>query len=171
MILDAQYKYVNEHLTPDDETTMIYIVNLVNANYLDSVSLRDYLVEGQEITPPENLPAPDDSTDADAPVSGEVVIFTNASKTDAETNTTEFDSDRAIYIHIDCLDESLYGQQLSMTYENKYSKATLKKNTFTADETSYVFTYSGDGTRNYDITFRLVDAEGNVVAEQTVSVK
>ena len=170
MILDAQYKYVNEHLTPDDETTMIYIVNLVNANYLDSVSLRDYLVEGQDITPPENLPTPDDSTDADAPVSGEVVIFTNASKTDAETNTTEFDSDRAIYIHIDCLDESLYGQQLSMTYENKYSKATLKKNTFTADETSYVFTYSGDGTRNYDITFRLVDAEGNVVAEQTVSV-
>lgn len=177
MILDAQYKYVNEHLTPDDETTMIYITNLANADYKDSVSLRDYLVEGQVVTPPDNTPTPDDtvnpddSTSVDTPADNTVLIFTNSDKSDAETNATEFDSDRAIYIHIDCLDESLYGQELTMTYENKYSKANLKKNTFTAEDTSYVFTYSGDGTRNYDITFRLIDAEGNVVAEQTVSVK
>lgn len=170
MILDAQYRYVKDHLDPEDETTMIYIINLVNANYLDSVSLRDYLVDGQDITPPEELPTPNDTTSDETPTEDSVVILTNTDKDDSETNTTEFDSDRAIYIHIDCLDKSLYGQELTMTYENKYSKANLKKNTFTQDDTSYVFTYSGDGTRNYDITFRLVDADGNVVAEQTVSV-
>lgn len=168
MILDAQYRYVKDHLDPNDETTQIYIINLVSANYLDSVALSEYLASGQDTTPPvsgEDTPVTDDT-----PADGTVVIFTNTSKTDLETQTTEFDSDRAIYIHVDCLDEALYGQELTMSYQNTYSHANLKTKVFTAEETAYVFTYSGDGTRNYDITFILKDTSGNVVAEHTVSV-
>lgn len=177
MILDAQYKYVTEHLDPEDETTMVYIVNLVSANYLDSVSLRDFLVSSQDpaISTDPEADTPDNENDTEieettTPTEGSVSIYTNTSKSDTETNTTDFDSDRAIHIHIECLDESLYGKELTMTYENKYSHANLRKKVFTEEDNSYVFTYSGDGTSNYDITFRLVDAEGNVVAEQTVSV-
>lgn len=171
MILDAQYAYVKAQLDLKivDETTEVYLANLVMAGVEGSTDLAEYaalLKSGADVPAPEETPVPDDT-----PAESTVVIFTNTSKSDSETNTTEFDSDRAIYIHIDCLDESLYGQKLSMTYENKYSKATLKSNTFTEDAPSYVFTYGGDGTSNYDITFRLVDATGNVVAEQTVSVK
>lgn len=167
MILDAQYRYVKEHLDPNDETTQIYIINLVSANYLDSVALSEFLASDQGTTPPEGG---DNVPDANDPADGSVVIFTNTSSSDTETQTTEFDSDRAIYIHVDCLDESLYGQQLTMSYENTYSNANLKTKVFTAEESSYVFTYGGDGTRNYDITFILKDASGNVIAEHTVSV-
>lgn len=169
MILDAQYRYVKEHLDPEDETTQTYILNLTANNYLDSKSLAEYLASGQTDTPPEggnDLPV----DGQDTPATGTVTIYANTSKSDTETSVTEFDSDRAIYIHVDCLDESLYDQQLTMSYENTYFGEKLGSKTFTAEDSSYVFTYGGDGTHNYDINFILTDASGNVVAEYAVSV-
>lgn len=178
MILDAQYRYVKDHLDPQDETTMIYIVNLVSANYLDSVSLRDFLVSGQEPTvDPDGSTEEDPDTQVDTPVvdtpeEGSITAFTNSSKTDTETNTTEFDNDNGIYFHVNCTDESLYGQKLYYEFETSvgYRESGKSSVTFEEDYTSHAWSYTGDSS-NYSIIFRLVDADGNVVAEQTVSVK
>ena len=150
-INEAKYVYVTENFDAENETTITYLNELTLAKYRNSEELRTQLLGSATVT------------------SDKLKAFVNYSATDMETALTELDNGKTCYFHVVVEDEALYGQRLSIKYRTAFGYTQSKSVYFSAEEPSSYVSYPPTKFKNYEVTFQLVDANGNTLAEQVIT--
>lgn len=150
-INEAKYVYVTENFDAENETTVTYLNELTLAKYRNSEELRTQLLGSATVT------------------SDKIKAFVNYSTTDMETALTELDNGKTCYFHVVVEDEALYGQRLSMKYRTAFGYTQSKSVYFSAEEPSTYVSYPPTKFKNYEVTFQLVDTNGNTLAEQVIT--
>ena len=150
-INEAKYVYVTENFDAENETTVAYLNELTLAKYRNSEELRTQLLGSATVT------------------SNKIKAFVNYSTTDMETALTELDNGKTCYFHVVVEDEALYGQRLSMKYRTAFGYTQSKSVSFSAEEPSSYVSYPPTKFKNYEVTFQLVDTNGNTLAEQVIT--
>ncbi len=150
-INEAKYVYVTENFDAENETTITYLNELTLAKYRNSEELRTQLLGSATVT------------------SDKIKAFVNYSATDMETALTELDNGKTCYFHVVVEDEALYGQRLSIKYRTAFGYTQSKSVYFSAEEPSSYVSYPPTKFKNYEVTFQLVDANGNTLAEQVIT--
>ncbi len=151
-ILDAKYKYVSDHPSKDDKTTIAYLKDLIEARYLDSVALRRKILG-------ENA------------VVGGVSTCINYEKGDTATDLTEVDKSKPIYFHITVSDPELYGKKLTAKFTTSVGYTERKTITLTKADNTYALMYPKTSISNYTVEFSLSTADGTELSKQTVTIK
>ena len=150
-INEAKYVYVTENFDAKNETTVNYLNELTLAKYRNAEELRTQLLGSATVT------------------SDKIKAFVNYSTTDMETALTELDNGKTCYFHVVVEDEALYGQRLSIKYKTAFGYTQSKSVYFSAEENSSYVSYPPTKFKNYEVTFQLVDADGNTLAEQVIT--
>ncbi len=150
-INEAKYVYVTENFDAENETTIAYLNELTLAKYRNSEELRTQLLGSATVT------------------SDKIKAFVNYSTTDMETALTELDNGKTCYFHVVVEDEALYGQRLSMKYRTAFGYTQSKSVYFSAEEPSSYVSYPPTKFKNYEVTFQLIDSNGNILAEQVIT--
>ncbi|MBQ6838324.1 MAG: hypothetical protein IJO44_05740 [Clostridia bacterium] len=150
-INEAKYVYVTENFDAENETTVAYLNELTLAKYRNSEELRTQLLGSATVT------------------SDKIKAFVNYSTTDMETALTELDNGKTCYFHVVVEDEALYGQRLSIKYRTAFGYTQSKSVYFSAEEPSTYVSYPPTKFKNYEVTFQLVDDNGNTLAEQVIT--
>ncbi len=151
-ILEAKYKYVKDHMSKDDETTVAYLKDLIEARYQDSVILRRDIL-------------------GDGVVTEGVSTSINYSETDATENLTEADRTKPIYFHVAVGDAQLYGKQLTVKFTTSVGYTERKRVTLTSENNTYTLAYPRTNVSNYTVEFSVLALDGTTVASQTVTIK
>lgn len=151
-ILEAKYKYVSENLSTDNQTTLAYLDDLIEARYEDSVVLRRKLLGTA------------------APENG-IVACLNYSETEAVENLTEADKSKPIYYHITVEDAQLYGKKLTIKFTTSVGYTERKTVTFTETDNTYTLMYPRTNITGYTVDFSVLAADGTELTKQTVTIK
>ena len=151
-ILEAKYKYVSENLSADNQTTLTYLDDLIEARYEDSVVLRRKLLGTA------------------APENG-IVSCLNYSETEAVENLTEADKSKPIYYHITVEDAQLYGKKLTVKFTTSVGYTERKTVTFTESNNTYTLMYPRTNITGYTVDFSVLAADGTELTKQTVTIK
>ena len=182
-ILEAKYSYVKAHMDAKDETTMIYIKELVDEKYLDSATLRRNLINPDNaVSTTEPVSTTDASTTAPATTDAvattqpqaqttSIKTFINYSETDKKTAETKVDGTKKLYFHVEVNDPQYYGKTLKIHYKTSVGYESTGA-TVTINEASkeHTFEYSSSFKDPYSIEFQLIDDTGKVIATQNVAV-
>ncbi len=148
---EAKYVYVTDNFDAENETTVTYLNELTLAKYRNAEELRAQLLGSATVT------------------SDKIKAFVNYSQTDMETALTELDNGKTCYFHVVVEDETLYGQRLSIKYRTAFGYSQSKSVTLSAEEPSSYVSYPPTRFKNYEVTFQLLDASGNILAEQVIT--
>ena len=151
-VLEAKYKYVKDHMSKDDETTVAYLKDLIEARYQDSVILRRDIL-------------------GDGVVTDGVITSITYSETDDTNNLTEADRTKPIYFHIAVGAAELYGKQLTVKFTTSVGYTERKHATFSANNNTYTLMYPSTNVTNYTVEFSVVSPDGTTIASQTVTIK
>ncbi len=151
-ILEAKYKYVSENLSADNQTTLAYLDDLIEARYEDSVVLRRKLLGTA------------------APENG-IVACLNYSETDVTENLTEADKSKPVYYHIIVEDAQLYGKKLTVKFTTSVGYTERKSVTFTETDNTYTLMYPRTNITGYTVDFSVLAADGTELTKQTVTIK
>lgn len=151
-VLEAKYKYVKDHMSKDDETTVAYLKDLIEARYQDSVILRRDIL-------------------GDGVVTDGVSTSITYSETDPANNLTEADRTKPIYFHVAVGDTELYGKQLTVKFTTSVGYTERKYATFSAENNTYTLMYPRTNVSNYTVEFSVVATDGTAIASQTVTIK
>ena len=151
-ILEAKYKYVSENLSTDNQTTLAYLDDLIEARYEDSVVLRRKLLGTA------------------APENG-IVACLNYSETEAVENLREADKSKPIYYHITVEDAQLYGKKLTVKFTTSVGYTERKTVTFTESNNTYTLMYPRTNITGYTVDFSVLAADGTELTKQTVTIK
>ncbi len=177
-ILEAKLGYVKANMDPDNETTMTYVNDLVEAKYPDDIEYIRKDLLNPENTPKETTEANESTTEATEEVtqaaanSKKIKSYVNYSLTDKKTTLKEADSGKTIYFHVEINDPELYGKKFKINYKTSLNYETPQSTiTFSESSNTFELPYTGDSSRNYTVEFSLYDESGNAVASQTVTIK
>lgn len=151
-ILEAKYKYVKDHMSKDDETTVAYLKDLIEARYQDSVALRRDIL-------------------GDGVIADGISTSISYSATDAAENLTEADRTKPIYFHIAVGDPQLYGKALTVKFTTSVGYTERKSVTFTKANNTYALMYPRTNVSNYTVEFSVVAADGSALASQKITIK
>lgn len=178
-ILEAKLSYVKANMDPNNETTLTYVNDLVDAKYPDDIEyIRKELLNPSAESTTETTEAAEEAAETTEKVteanagSKKIKSYVNYSSSDKKTTLKEADSGKAIYFHVEVNDPELYGKEFkisyktSLNYENPPSTITFSENS-----NSFELPYTGDSSKNYTVEFNLYDESGNSVASQTVTIK
>ncbi len=149
-INEAKYLYVTENLTSDNETTVKYLKELAKIKYRNSADLKQEL-----------LGASSDSA---------LKFFVNTSSTDTETSLDSVSHLRSAYFHIIALDETYYGETLTLKYTTQYNYTSRSYVTFSEDNTSAIVVYPPTNTSGYTVTFSIQTSDGTTVGSQKITI-
>ncbi len=149
-INEAKYLYVTENLTSDNETTVKYLKELAKIKYRNSADLKQEL-----------LGASSDSS---------LKFFVNTSSTDTETSLDSVSHLRSAYFHIIALDETYYGETLTLKYTTQYNYTSKSYVTFSEDNTSAIVVYPPTNTSGYTVTFSIQTSDGTTIGSQKITI-
>ncbi|MBQ6935970.1 MAG: hypothetical protein IJN49_05400 [Clostridia bacterium] len=149
-INEAKYLYVTENLTSDNETTVKYLKELAKIKYRNSADLKQEL-----------LGASSDSA---------LKFFVNTSSTDNETSLDSVSHLRSAYFHIIALDETYYGERLTLKYTTQYNYTSTSYVTFSQDNTSAIVVYPPTDTSGYTVTFSIQTSDGTTIGSQKITI-
>ncbi len=149
-INEAKYLYVTENLTSDNETTVKYLKELAKIKYRNSADLKQEL-----------LGASSDSA---------LKFFVNTSSTDTETSVDSVSHLRSAYFHIIALDETYYGETLTLKYTTQYNYTSRSYVTFSEDNTSAIVVYPPTNTSGYTVTFSIQTSDGTTIGSQKITI-
>ncbi len=149
-INEAKYLYVTENLTSDNETTVKYLKELAKIKYRNSADLKQEL-----------LGASSDSA---------LKFFVNTSSTDTETSLDSVSHLRSAYFHIIALDETYYGETLTLKYTTQYNYTSKSYVTFSQDNTSAIVVYPPTNTSGYTVTFSIQTSDGTTIGSQKITI-
>ncbi len=149
-INEAKYLYVTENLTADNEITVKYLKELAKIKYRNSADLKQEL-----------LGASSDSA---------LKFFVNTSSTDTETSLDSVSHLRSAYFHIIALDETYYGEKLTLKYTTQYNYTSTSYVTFSQDNTSAIVVYPPTDTSGYTVTFSIQTADGTTIGSQKITI-
>ena len=149
-INEAKYLYVTENLTSDNETTVKYLKELAKIKYRNSADLKQEL-----------LGASSDSA---------LKFFVNTSSTDTETSVDSVSHLRSAYFHIIALDETYYGETLTLKYTTQYNYTSKSYVTFSQDNTSAIVVYPPTNTSGYTVTFSIQTSDGTTIGSQKITI-
>ncbi len=149
-INEAKYLYVTENLTSDNETTVKYLKELAKIKYRNSADLKQEL-----------LGASSDSA---------LKFFVNTSSTDNETSLDSVSHLRSAYFHIVALDETYYGERLTLKYTTQYNYTSTSYVTFSQDNTSAIVVYPPTDTSGYTVTFSIQTSDGTTIGSQKITI-
>ncbi len=149
-INEAKYLYVTENLTSDNETTVKYLKELAKIKYRNSADLKQEL-----------LGASSDSA---------LKFFVNTSSTDTETSLDSVSHLRSAYFHIIALDETYYGETLTLKYTTQYNYTSRSYVTFSEDNTSAIVVYPPTNTSGYTVTFSIQTSDGTTIGSQKITI-
>ena len=149
-INEAKYLYVTENLTSDNETTVKYLKELAKIKYRNSADLKQEL-----------LGASSDSA---------LKFFVNTSSTDNETSLDSVSHLRSAYFHIVALDETYYGERLTLKYTTQYNYTSTSYVTFSQDNTSAIVVYPPTDTSGYTVTFSIQTSDGTTIGSQRITI-
>ncbi len=149
-INEAKYLYVTENLTSDNETTVKYLKELAKIKYRNSADLKQEL-----------LGASSDSA---------LKFFVNTSSTDTETSLDSVSHLRSAYFHIIALDETYYGEKLTLKYTTQYNYTSTSYVTFSQDNTSAIVVYPPTNTSGYTVTFSIQTSDGTTIGSQKITI-
>ena len=149
-INEAKYLYVTENLTSDNETTVKYLKELAKIKYRNSADLKQEL-----------LGASSDSA---------LKFFVNTSSTDTETSVDSVSHLRSAYFHIIALDETYYGEKLTLKYTTQYNYTSRSYVTFSEDNTSAIVVYPPTNTSGYTVTFSIQTSDGTTIGSQKITI-
>ncbi len=177
-ILEAKLGYVKANMDPDNETTMTYVNDLVEAKYPDDIEYIRKDLLNPENSSKETTKAGESTTEATEEVtqaaagSKKIKSYVNYSLTDKKTSLKEADSGKTIYFHVEIKDPELYGKKFKINYKTSLNYETPQSTiTFSESSNTFELPYTGDSSRNYTVEFSLYDESGNTVASQTVTIK
>ncbi len=149
-INEAKYLYVTENLTAENETTVKYLKELAKIKYRNSADLKQEL-----------LGASSDSA---------LKFFVNTSSTDTETSLDSVSHLRSAYFHIIALDETYYGETLTLKYTTQYNYTSKSYVTFSQDNTSAIVVYPPTNTSGYTVTFSIQTSDGTTIGSQKITI-
>lgn len=149
-INEAKYLYVTENLSNENETTIKYIKELAKIKYRNSVDLKEQLL----------------GTSSDSSLK----FFVNTSSTDTETALDSVSHLRSAYFHVVALDETYYGEKLTLKYTTQYNYSSSSTVTFSQDNTSAMVVYPPTSTSNYTVTFSIHTADGTNIGSQKITI-
>lgn len=149
-INEAKYLYVTENLTAENETTVKYLKELAKIKYRNSADLKQEL-----------LGASSDSA---------LKFFVNTSSTDTETSVDSVSHLRSAYFHIIALDETYYGETLTLKYTTQYNYTSRSYVTFSEDNTSAIVVYPPTNTSGYTVTFSIQTSDGTTIGSQKITI-
>ena len=149
-INEAKYLYVTENLTAENETTVKYLKELAKIKYRNSADLKQEL-----------LGASSDSA---------FKFFVNTSSTDTETSLDSVSHLRSAYFHIIALDETYYGETLTLKYTTQYNYTSKSYVTFSQDNTSAIVVYPPTNTSGYTVTFSIQTSDGTTIGSQKITI-
>ena len=149
-INEAKYLYVTENLSAENETTVKYLKELAKANYRNSADLKTELL----------------GTSGDSSLK----FFVNEASTDTTTTVDSVSHLRSAYFHVIALDESYYGETLTIKYTTQYNYSASDTVTFSENNTSTVFVYPPTTTSGYTVTFSIHTADGTTIGSQKITI-
>lgn len=149
-INEAKYLYVTENLSAENETTVKYLKELTKANYRNSAELKTELL----------------GTSGDSSLK----FFVNEASTDTTTTVDSVSHLRSAYFHVIALDESYYGETLTIKYTTQYNYSASDTVTFSENNTSTVFVYPPTTTSGYTVTFSIHSADGTTIGSQKITI-
>ena len=147
---EAKYLYVTANLTTENETTVKYLKELAKANYRNSVDLKTELL----------------GTSGDSALK----FFVNTASTDTESSVDSVSHLRSAYFHVVALDDSYYGEKLTIKYTTQYNYSASDTVTFSENNTSTVFVYPPTTTSGYTVTFSIHSADGTTLGSQKITI-
>ena len=147
---EAKYLFVTENLSAENETTVKYLKELAKIKYRNSVDLKEELL----------------GTSADSALK----FFVNTSSTDTETSLDSVSHLRSAYFHIIALDETYYGEKLTLKYTTQYNYTSTSYVTFSQDNTSAIVVYPPTDTSGYTVTFSIHSADGTTLGSQKITI-
>lgn len=149
-INEAKYLYVTENLTAENKTTVAYLKELAKINYRNSLDLKTELLGASADT--------------------SLKFFVNTSSTDLETSLESVSHTRSAYFHIIALDDTYYGERLTVKYTTQYNYTWSNTVTLSKDNTSTVVIYPPTDTSNYSVTFSVSTADGENLGTQKITI-
>ncbi len=161
-ILEAKYKYIKDNYSKDNETTLAFIEDLIEARYSDIAAIRRDLLGPSEEEKPVEKPT-------QKPVET-VVTCINYTEADYKTNLTEVDRTKPIFFHITVNDTSLYGKKLTLKFTTSVGYSETKSFTFKEGANTYALPYPSTDVSNYTVEFEVINGN-KTVKSQTVTVK
>jgi len=149
-INEAKYLYVTENLSAENETTVKYLKELAKANYRNSADLKTELL----------------GTSGDSSLK----FFVNEASTDTTSTVDSVSHLRSAYFHVVALDETYYGEKLTIKYTTQYNYSASDTVTFSENNTSTVFVYPPTTTSGYTVTFSIHAADGTTIGSQKITI-
>ncbi len=149
-INEAKYLYVTANLNAENETTVKYLKELAKANYRNSVDLKTELL----------------GTSGDSALK----FFVNEASTDTESSVDSVSHLRSAYFHVIALDDSYYGETLTIKYTTQYNYSASDTVTFSENNKSTVFVYPPTTTSGYTVTFSIHSADGSTLGSQKITI-
>ena len=149
-INEAKYLYVTANLTAENETTVKYLKELAKANYRNSADLKAELL----------------GTSGDSALK----FFVNTASTDTEASVDSVSHLRSAYFHVVALDETYYGEPLTIKYTTQYNYSASDTVTFSENNKSTVFVYPPTTTSGYTVTFSIHSADGTTLGSQKITI-
>ena len=149
-INEAKYLYVTENLSAENETTVKYLKELAKVNYRNSTDLKTELL----------------GTSGDSALK----FFVNEASTDTTSTVDSVSHLRSAYFHVIALDESYYGETLTIKYTTQYNYSASDTVTFSENNTSTVFVYPPTTTSGYTVTFSIHAADGTTIGSQKITI-
>ena len=149
-INEAKYLYVTENLSAENETTVKYLKELAKVNYRNSTDLKTELL----------------GTSGDSSLK----FFVNEASTDTTSTVDSVSHLRSAYFHVIALDESYYGETLTIKYTTQYNYSASDTVTFSENNTSTVFVYPPTTTSGYTVTFSIHTADGTTIGSQKITI-
>ena len=149
-INEAKYLYVTENLSAENETTVKYLKELAKVNYRNSTDLKTELL----------------GTSGDSALK----FFVNEASTDTTSTVDSVSHLRSAYFHVIALDESYYGETLTIKYTTQYNYSASDTVTFSENNTSTVFVYPPTTTSGYTVTFSIHTADGTTIGSQKITI-
>ncbi|MBE6748950.1 MAG: hypothetical protein E7557_06945 [Ruminococcaceae bacterium] len=147
---EAKYLFVTENLSAENETTVKYLKELAKIKYRNSVDLKEELL----------------GTSSDSALK----FFVNTSSTDTETSVDSVSHLRSAYFHIIALDETYYGEKLTLKYKTQYNYTSTSYVTFSQDNTSAIVVYPPTDTSGYTVTFSIQTSDGTTIGSQKITI-
>jgi hypothetical protein len=68
------------------------------------------------------------------------------------------------------LDETYYGETLTLKYTTQYNYSSSSTVTFSQDNTTAIVVYPPTNTRNYTVTFSIHTADGTTIGSQKITI-
>ena len=88
----------------------------------------------------------------------------------SETKLDEVSHLRSAYFHVVALDETYYGETLTLKYTTQYNYSSSSTVTFSQDNTTAIVVYPPTNTRNYTVTFSIHTADGTTIGSQKITI-